>query len=175
MKPRGRLAFTRPSSGLVDRPSFYEAHAYSTEPANPLLTLVHLVASLSLYTPVVLASVTLPDAVREHLKKVAERNGVVVHEVTAPPRPKKLQKAMVELDAKEPTNVEDLVGRMVDHVKKLISKGYRAVLVRAVTPEVAYRVYSSLTRIVNCYSLGVLHGRIPILDRERAFRVVREG
>lgn len=155
---------------------FDEAHAYSTEASNPLVTLVHLVASLSMHSTVVLASATLPSSLERHIESIARRNGVRIEKVNAPPLPKRVpDKASVELDLGEPRSLDEAAGRLVKHVEKYVSEGVKRILVRVVLPEVAYEVYRGLASTVpeRNYYLGVLHGRMPIYDRERVFTSVK--
>ncbi|MEM1925007.1 MAG: CRISPR-associated helicase Cas3' [Pyrobaculum sp.] len=153
---------------------FDEAHSYTSEAFNPMVTLVHLTASLSMYTSVVIATATLPKSVEEHLEIVAKRNGVSLIKVCTP-KQKKPPKARIELDLREFKDHEELVGALVKHVDKYVSKGFRKILVRVVTPETAYSVYTRLLKHVSQgYGVGVLHGRMPIYDRERVYRAVRD-
>jgi len=149
---------------------FDEAHSYSTEAANPLTTLVYEAVSVSLYAPVVIASATLPNALREHIKLLAERNGVAYREYKAPPREKKTSKAAVRLEVGDRG-----ADAMAAHALRLVEKGFKTILVRAVLPETAYKVYRRLAEdLRGRYSVGVLHGRMPIRDRARVFRAVKE-
>ncbi|MEM2308236.1 MAG: CRISPR-associated helicase Cas3' [Sulfolobales archaeon] len=154
---------------------FDEAHSYTSEAFNPMVTLVHLTASLPMYTPVVIATATLPKSVEEHLEIVAKRNGVSLIKVGTPKPEKKPPKARIELDLREFKDHEELVRALVEHADKYVSKGFRKILVRVVTPEIAYSVYARLLKHVSQgYGVGVLHGRIPIYDRERVYRAVRD-
>ncbi|MEM4971812.1 MAG: CRISPR-associated helicase Cas3' [Sulfolobales archaeon] len=153
---------------------FDEAHSYTSEAFNPMVTLVHLTASLSMYTPVVIATATLPKSVEEHLEIVAKRNGVSLIKVSTPRR-KKPPKALIELDLRNFKDHEELVGALVEHADKYVSKGFRKILVRVVTPETAYSVYTKLLKHASQgYGVGVLHGRMPIYDREKVYRAVKD-
>ncbi|MEM3489794.1 MAG: CRISPR-associated helicase Cas3' [Nitrososphaerota archaeon] len=153
---------------------FDEAHSYTNEAFNPMVTLVHLTASLSMYAPVVIATATLPKSVEEHLQLVAKRNGISLIKVDAPEPEKKPPKARVELDLRESIAEEELISFLAAHVDKYVSKGFRKILVRVVKPETAYSVYTELLKhTIQDYSVGVLHGRMPIYDREKVYRTVR--
>jgi len=149
---------------------FDEAHSYSTEAANPLVTLVYEAVSLALYTPVVVASATLPNALKAHLRLLAQRNGLPFAEYAAPERPKKTGKATVHV------RVDRVgVGAILEAVEELAGREHRTILVRVVMPERAYEVYASLLgRFKGRYSVGVLHGRMPNRDRARVFKALRD-
>lgn len=150
---------------------FDEAHSYSTEVMNPLITVLHEALSISLYSPVVIASATLPEQLRSHIKLLAERNRVPIKELAAPPREKKTHKARLEL------RLDDGREKITVHAVKLLAERFRTVLVRTITPETAYSVYRELLKwrgIFSDYSIGILHGRMPVRDRAEVFRVVKE-
>ncbi|MEM4975962.1 MAG: CRISPR-associated helicase Cas3' [Desulfurococcaceae archaeon] len=154
---------------------FDEAHSYASEAFNPLVTLVHLTASLSIYIPVVIATATLPKSVEEHLELVVSRNGVSLIKVNAPVPEVRPPKARVELDLRGFKTPDEQVEAIVKHVDKYVEKGFRKILVRVVTPDSAYSVYTRLLKLTSKgYNVGVLHGRMPIYDRERVYRAVRD-
>jgi len=148
---------------------FDEVHSYSTEVANPLVTLIYEVVSLALYTPVVIASATLPDVLIGHIHLLAERNGLSFTKYAASSKPKKTNKATIHV------RVDNVgVSTILDAVEELAGRGYRTILVRVVMPERAYKVYSSLlARFMGKYGIGVLHGRMPTRDRAEVFRALK--
>ncbi len=149
---------------------FDEAHSYSTEAANPLVTLVNEAVSMALYTPVVIASATLPSSFKEHLKLLVERNGLPFKEYEAPKRERKTGKAIVHVKIEEKG-----ADAMASHTLRLAEKGFKTILVRTIVPETAYSVYSRLVeRLKGKYSVGILHGRMPIKDRAKVFRALKQ-
>jgi len=153
---------------------FDEAHSYTSEAFNPMVTLVHLVVSLSMYTPVVLATATIPVSVEEHLMNILKINGINIIKLIAPAMEGKPQKAGVKLDLNTFGNRGELVNALINHVENYVKRGFRKILVRVVEPETAYDVYTRLLMNVSKeYCVGVLHGRMPIYDREKVFKSIR--
>jgi len=149
---------------------FDEVHSYTSELGNPFVTFMHEAVSLALYTPVVVASATIPDTVIEHLRKLVERNGLKIEEFNAPPKKKLYPKGMTTfIPAK---GVNTIIGHVVNLLKK-----HRTVLVRTIVPEIAYDVYSNLMRTLRVnnapVNVGIIHGRMPVKDRARVFKEVK--
>jgi len=149
---------------------FDEMHSYASEVGNPLVTVMHEAISLALYTPVVIASATLPDVVADHIKVLAERNGLAVEEFRAPPRQKPYPKGLVTVDMSRGTDA------ILKHALDLLQR-HRTVLVRTVVPEIAYEVYmgliSSLKKLGVEANVGIIHGRMPVRDRTYVFKAVK--
>jgi len=149
---------------------FDEVHSYASDVGNPFITVMHEVLSISLYTPVVVASATLPDIVMNHLKVLVNRNGLKAEELKIPPRPKPYPKGLVTVDL---TKGEDTI---LKHTLNLLLK-HRTVLVRTVVPETAYSVYLHLKDLLLnvgvSANIGVIHGRMPVRDRARVFKAVK--
>lgn len=151
---------------------FDEGHSYSTEVMNPLVTVLHEALSISLYSPVVIASATLPEQLKSHMKLLAERNRVPIKELVAPPREKKTRKAELELHLDRKGYKE-----IARYTLKLVGHEFKTILVRTITPKTAYSVYSELLKwrgVFSDYSIGILHGRMPVRDRAEVFRAVKE-
>jgi len=150
---------------------FDEMHSYTSDVGNPFVTVMHEAVSLALYTPVVIASATLPDIVATHIKTVEERNGLLVKEYIAPPRPKRYSKGLVRFD---PAKGDDAI---VNHVLSLLRK-HRTILARTILPETAYSVYCKLVTALQStdavVNIGIIHGRMPVRDRAKVFKAVRE-
>ena len=153
---------------------FDEVHSYSTETPNPLVTLVNELMSVAKYTSAVVASATLSNALIEHLEALAKLNDL--HFYTYPDEGKPIprrerrypKKVRISLSS---TGVHDIM----DHVRELIDKGFNTILVRVITPEDAYDIYSRLNFVLkNGYSLGIVHGRMGILDRREVFKALRK-
>jgi len=150
---------------------FDEVHSYTSDVGNPFITVMHEVLSIALYTPVVVASATLPDIVMNHLKALVNRNELEAEELKIPPRPKPYPKGVVTVDLSKG------VDTILKHTLNLLQK-HRTVLVRVVVPETAYSVYLSLKNLLLnagvSANIGVIHGRMPVRDRARVFKAVRK-
>jgi CRISPR-associated helicase Cas3 len=151
---------------------FDEGYSYVDDVSNvnPFVTLIHEVTSLSLYTSVVVASATIQEHLKEHLKQLATLNNTSYSCYDVPPKVKGVTKALVSFTPEGGVEV------IKSKVLELVGEGFKSILVRVIRPETAFKIYSELVSddLRSKYCIGVLHGRMPIKDRANVLRAVKE-
>ena len=149
---------------------FDEAHSYVGGVENPLLTLVYSVVYLARRGRVVVASATLPDTLVKHLEELARLNGAPFASLNVDGRSSRGKGVAHYREEVRPRDY----GRIAELALHLLGEHGR-ILVRLVVPEDAYMVYQVLQKLLpSDVSLGILHGRMPIMDRRAVFKALRE-
>jgi CRISPR-associated helicase Cas3 len=151
---------------------FDEGYSYVDDVSNvnPFVTFVHEATSLSLHTSVVVASATIQEHLKEHLKHLVSLNNTSYSCYDVPPKVKGVSKALVSFTPEGGDEV------LKSKVLELVDEEFKSILVRVIRPETAFKIYSELVSgdLRSSYCIGILHGRMPIKDRANVLRAVKE-